>query len=206
MRLSLALASLAVIAACSQSETAPSTPASSADTDAAIAEASPGIEAQQEANTKVVRDLYAAFEKGDVPAVLGAFSSDIVWNEAEGAPYADRNPYEGANEIATGLFARLGSEWDYFNAVPSDFLPSGEDKVVAIGRYDARNKATGKEMDIPFVHIWTLNDGKITAFQQYTDTATHAAVMSADPVAEPAPAMDAEPADTPSDAPEPFEE
>ena len=178
MRLSIALASLAVIAACSQSETAPSAPASSADADGSIADASPGIEATQDANTKVVRNVYAAFAEGDVQAVLGAFSPDIVWNEAEGSPYADKNPYKGANEIATGLFARLGSEWDHFDAVPSELLPSGADKVIAIGRYNARNKATGKDMDIPFVHVWTLSDGKITAFQQYTDTATHAAVMS----------------------------
>ena len=55
-----------------------------------------------------------------------------------------------------------------------------DDKVVAIGRYTAEHGETGKSMDIPFVHVWTVKDGRITAFQQYTDTLTHTDVMQAD--------------------------
>ena len=40
----------------------------------------------------LIRNLYEAFAKGDVPAVLAAMSPDIVWNEAENYPYADGNP------------------------------------------------------------------------------------------------------------------
>ena len=44
-------------------------------------------------NVELVRAVYAAFAAGDVPAVLGAMSPEIVWHEAENFPYADRNPY-----------------------------------------------------------------------------------------------------------------
>ena len=33
-------------------------------------------------NVAVVRGIYEAFGTGNVPAVLGAMSPDIVWNEA----------------------------------------------------------------------------------------------------------------------------
>ena len=44
-------------------------------------------------------------------------------------------------------------------------------------RYDAKHKATGKKIDSQTAHLWTLKDGKITAFQQYTDTKQAAAAV-----------------------------
>jgi len=38
------------------------------------------------------------------------------------------------------------------------------------GRYKAKNKITSKEINVQFVHMWTLNDGLVTNFQQYADT------------------------------------
>jgi ketosteroid isomerase-like protein len=37
-------------------------------------------------------------------------------------------------------------------------------------RYDGKVKKTGKLVDAQAAHLWTLKDGKITAFQQYADT------------------------------------
>jgi ketosteroid isomerase-like protein len=39
-----------------------------------------------EQNVEFVKGVYAAFDRGDVPAVLGAFADDIEWFEAEGMP------------------------------------------------------------------------------------------------------------------------
>ena len=52
----------------------------------------------------VVKDLYAAFRRGDVAAVLGAFDPAIEWNEAEGFLHADRNPYVGPQAVAEGRY------------------------------------------------------------------------------------------------------
>jgi hypothetical protein len=41
----------------------------------------------------IVKGLYDALGKGDVPAVLGAFDPQIQWREAENFLYADGNPY-----------------------------------------------------------------------------------------------------------------
>ncbi|MEM5516488.1 nuclear transport factor 2 family protein [Henriciella sp. AS95] len=137
------------------------------------------VEAAEDAAsaTNLVKGVYAGFESGDIAAATSGFAEEITWNEAENSPYADKNPYVGAEAIVTGVFARLGGEWDYFNAVPSEYIAQG-DRVAVIGRYQAKHATTGKEMDIPFVHVWTVEDGAITGFQQYTDTLTHTEVMS----------------------------
>jgi ketosteroid isomerase-like protein len=121
-------------------------------------------------NVEVVRQLYAAFAKGDGPAVLARMDPGIVWNEAENFPYADHNPYVGPAAVGEGVFFRLATEWNNFQAVPSEFLDAGE-TVVVLGRYKATYISTGAQLDAQFAHVWRLRDGKITAFQQYTDTA-----------------------------------
>ncbi len=123
-----------------------------------------------QSNLQLVRNLYAAFERGDGPAVLSSMDPGIVWNEAEGFPYSDHNPYVGPAAIAEGIFFRLATEWDNFQAVPAEYFDAG-DTVVVTGRYRATYKATLALLDAQFAHIWRLRDGKVTSFQQYTDTA-----------------------------------
>lgn len=50
-------------------------------------------------NVALIRSLYDAFAKGDVATVLAAMSPEIVWNEAEGNPWADGNPYVGPEAV-----------------------------------------------------------------------------------------------------------
>ncbi len=120
-------------------------------------------------NVDLIRAIYAAFAAGDVPGVLSRMSPDIVWNEAENFPYADGNPYVGPQAVLQGVFARIGAEWDGFEAAPDELLDAG-DAVVALGRYRGTFKATGKRLDAQLAHVWRVADGKAAAFQQYTDT------------------------------------
>jgi ketosteroid isomerase-like protein len=121
-------------------------------------------------NSKTVEAFYAAMGRGDMPFVIGILDPQIVWNEAENFVYADHSPYVGLDAVLTGLFARLGGEWDGFSAVPREIVDGGE-TVVALGRYGGTYKATGVKVDAQFVHVFKFRDGKIANFQQYTDTA-----------------------------------
>jgi ketosteroid isomerase-like protein len=121
-------------------------------------------------NLETIRGLYAAFARGDVPTVLGALDAQVEWIEAENFIYADRNPYVGPQAVLDGVFMRLGAEWDGFSATAEQIVASG-DTVIALGRYRGTYKATGRPVNAQLVHVFTLKDGKIIRFQQYTDTA-----------------------------------
>jgi len=120
-------------------------------------------------NLELIRGIYAAFDAGDIPGVLGRMAPDMEWNEAENFPYADGNPYRGHDAILGGVFARLGGEWDGFAAVPDEFLDAG-DTIVALGHYRGTCKATGQTLNAQMAHVWRVKDGKAVHFQQYTDT------------------------------------
>ena len=117
----------------------------------------------------IVKGLYIAFGKGDVPAVLGAFDPQIQWRDAESFLYADGNPYVGPQAVAEGTFQRIVSDVENFGVVPENVVEAGE-TVVVEGRYHGTIKATGTPIDAQFAHNWQLQDGKVVRFQQYTDT------------------------------------
>ncbi len=121
-------------------------------------------------NVNIINNAYKAFAEGDVPAVLASMDANIIWNEAENFPYADGNPYVGPDSILKGVFTRLGSEWDYFKLVDLKLHEMSNNYVLATGRYQAKYKKNGAILDAQMAHLWELKDGKIIAFQQYTDT------------------------------------
>lgn len=118
----------------------------------------------------IVNGLYQSFAKGDIPNALAAMDAAIVWNEAESFPYADRNPYIGPEAVLNGVFARIGQEWEYWNLTDIQLHDVSDNKVLATLRYKAKHKKTGKVIDAQTAHLFTLKEGKIVAFQQFTDT------------------------------------
>jgi uncharacterized protein len=122
------------------------------------------------ANLNIIKGAYNAFATGDIPAFLGVMDPKIEWNEAENFPYADGNPYIGADAIVQGVFARIGADWEYWTITDQVYHVTQEAMVIVTARYNAKHKITGKVIRAQVTHMWTLKDGRITRFQQYADT------------------------------------
>jgi ketosteroid isomerase-like protein len=122
-------------------------------------------------NVTLLKNLYDAFGRGDIPAVLGAMNPDIHWYQAESNPYRPSGEaWVGPDTVLNNLFMRLGAEWDGFSVHPKVFHDAG-DSVIVEARYSGRYKATGNSMDTQVCHVWDVEDSKVTRFQQYVDTA-----------------------------------
>lgn len=131
------------------------------------------------AEQAVVENLYRAFAAGDGATINTLLAPELVWIEAENGPYADLNPYKGAASVFEGVFGRIGAAFEGFMVTPVTYIASG-DRVVSMGRYTGTNRATGETLDAQFVHVFTVADGKILSFQQYTDTAQWVDVVTPD--------------------------
>lgn len=128
-------------------------------------------------NVDTVRGLYESFGLGDVPSVLGKMDKGIEWNEAENFIYADRNPYVGPQAILEGVFMRLGTEWQGFSVTPEEWMDAGN-RVVVLGTYAGTHRGTSKRVRAQFAHVWSLKEGRVVRFQQYTDTKQFADVVT----------------------------
>ena len=111
-------------------------------------------------------------------AVLVDMDEAIEWQQAQGLPHG--GTYHGLAEVRENVFDPLDRDWwSAFSAVPDEFLDAG-DEVVVLGRYRGTAKETGKTLDVPFVHIWALRDGKAWRFRQFLDTAGWIEALSSD--------------------------
>lgn len=127
-----------------------------------------------EQNLEVIKGAYAAFAEGDVPAVLGVFADDIEWHEAAGMPYG--GVYRGGEAVVQNVFGPISQDVEGFALTPEEFMSAG-DTVAAVVRYTGTGKATGKPLDLPVVHVWDIQDGKVVRFRQFADTVKFAEVV-----------------------------
>jgi uncharacterized protein len=129
----------------------------------------------QMSSVEIVKRSYEAFARKDMDGVLGDMDPDIEWHQAQGLPHGGY--YRGLDEVKRNIFDPLDDEWwDEFTATPDEFLDAGE-QVVVLGRYRGTAKRTGRPLDVPFVHVWTLRGDKAVRFRQFLDTAGWVAAL-----------------------------
>ena len=65
---------------------------------------------------------------------------------------------------------RLQADRDPWNVIPDSIVAQGE-RVVAIGTYSGRNKASGKDFQARFAHVWDFSGDKLRRLEQIVDSA-----------------------------------
>lgn len=122
-----------------------------------------------ESNLRVVKDVYAAYERGDLEAVLAGFAADIVWTN----PYPPQVPlageFRGHEGIKRFVSAIKGSS-ESLVFEPREFIAQGE-QVVVLGWERVRVKPTGRIYENAWVHAWTVRSGKAISVRVFGDTA-----------------------------------
>ena len=125
---------------------------------------------------EVAKTAYAAFNSGDVEAILPLMSPTIEWTETAGYKYGGR--FHGPHEVLRSVFAKVPEVYASFS-VEIDRLIDAGDVIVMQGRYAAAGKATGKAARAAVAHVIQVADGKIVRFDQYVDSATLNAIIGA---------------------------
>jgi ketosteroid isomerase-like protein len=127
-------------------------------------------------NKERISAMYAAFGRGDIPAVLQTFSEDVDFDYTYPAteplvPWLKRR--RGRREVAQ-FFEALGA-LEFHKFVPKTILEGPEGLVVALIDLEATVKATGRRIrEEDEVHIFRLDDrGQVVRFRHCVDTAQH---------------------------------
>ncbi|HMS81041.1 MAG TPA: nuclear transport factor 2 family protein [Burkholderiaceae bacterium] len=126
---------------------------------------------------ETVQQIYAAFARGDIPAIVELLDDDVQWEtwEANAAQAADV-PWLRAG---TGKAAA----WRFFEEIArfrfDDFrvlgLMASDTQVAAEAVVDAVVPG-GKRLRDEELHLWNVNAaGKVVRFRHYADTAKHIA-------------------------------
>ncbi|HJV86255.1 MAG TPA: nuclear transport factor 2 family protein [Noviherbaspirillum sp.] len=122
-----------------------------------------------EQNKALVSRGYQLFQSGNIDDLLQLFADDIEWTgmEVENVPFS--RDYHGRQDVGQ-FFAELNQAQEAQRFEPQDMIAEG-DKVVVRGYAQWNVRSTGKTYSYPWVHCFTLRDGKVARFEQYFDTA-----------------------------------
>ena len=123
---------------------------------------------------EIVKAHYDANDHRDIEGMLADIGPETEWIEMAGFPCA--GTFHGRDAIVKNVFMALGAMFDDYTFTLDRLLDAGHD-VVAIGDYTARHKKTGKSLNARVVHVWTVKDGKVRRFEQFTDTLLVAEAM-----------------------------
>jgi ketosteroid isomerase-like protein len=111
-----------------------------------------------------VRQLYEA--RGNPDIVKTVLAPDVRWEVVEGFP--DSGVYQGLNGVSE-FFTRLFRDFEDWHTEPAEIFEA-DDRVIGLGFYSARAKATGRTFKARFTHVWTMRGGVIVRLQQCADT------------------------------------
>ncbi len=121
-------------------------------------------------NVDTLKEGYEAFGRGDLDGATANFSDDIRWENPEAPQVPNHGVTEGKDAVKQ-LFMDLFNHWESFSLTPDEFIDGG-DTVVVLSHAEAKAKETGKDVKLPFVHIWRFDGGgKATEVQALSDTA-----------------------------------
>jgi hypothetical protein len=118
-------------------------------------------------------DAYAAFGRGDIPAVLDTLADDIEWVVPGPSDIPTAGTYKG-KQAAGAWFGVLHENLEFQVFEPREYIAQG-DKVVSLIYAEATTRRNGGKIAIHEAHVWVFRDGKVTSIQFYQDTAAIAA-------------------------------
>jgi hypothetical protein len=120
-------------------------------------------------NKRIVMEGYRLFQNGDIPGMLAYAHDDAAWisPDSEAVPFA--GSFHGKAEVAR-FFSELGAAVQPTRFVVKDVIAEN-DKVVVLGDATWVVKSTGRSYGSPWVHVFTMRDGKFTRCEALYDTA-----------------------------------
>ena len=115
----------------------------------------------------IVRQGYDAFARGDINGLLALLDDAVQWTTPGPSDLSIAGRRTGKQAVAQ-FFEQLATTLDVEGFRPKEFISQGN-RVIVIGEDKSRVKATGKVIPSNWVHAFTVQNGKITTFDEYND-------------------------------------
>jgi uncharacterized protein len=120
-------------------------------------------------NVGIVQQAYRHFKDGNLPEVLNLCDENVEWElpAMEGIPFSGKR--RGRDQVEQ-FFTQLADAQEVLQFEPREFIAQG-DKVVTLGHYAWSVRETDRNYESDWVHVFTVRNGKVAQFKEYTDTA-----------------------------------
>ena len=127
------------------------------------------------ANIAVVKQIFDAFGAGDITGIVALQTEDTVWDHS-GPPGNPLNRVFNGHDGVREFFKILGEVEEPLEFEPKEFFGSG-DRVVSLGSFRWKAKATGKEWASDWAMAFTFRDGLVTHWRPIFDMTAEASAL-----------------------------
>jgi ketosteroid isomerase-like protein len=131
-------------------------------------------------NEQTVKDVYAAFQRGDVAAIVALVADDVDWRNDRVA--SSECPWNGDFSGRAKLpgFFKAVAEHLNISVFDVESIAASGSSVAAYLRIQSTVAKNGRPIKNDSVHFWTFNDrGQITRYRHFNDTAAELAAWRA---------------------------
>lgn len=118
-------------------------------------------------NAHAVREVYAAYNRGDVRAALAILAPDVDWRVAPGIP-GERAVYAG-REAVVEFFHLIDEAFESHHLDLESVTDVGE-HVAVVGRHRWVPRGGGAPVETRFIHTWSFRDGRAVAMHELVDS------------------------------------
>jgi ketosteroid isomerase-like protein len=116
-------------------------------------------------NVEIVRNAFAAFDRGDIDAVLRLCDEEILITQPPELPgvSGQQRGHRGVLEA----FAIWPEQWDDYRVEVLRITAAPADKVIATTRTRGRGRQSGIELDMDFSFVFTIRDARISEWRLF---------------------------------------
>lgn len=125
----------------------------------------------------VVRRIFSSHEDHDTLAFRDWVDPDVHWLTAEGHPLGRPGGWSGIEAVVEQVVNPVNDDFENYRTDVHEMVELEDERVLVRGRYRARYRKTGRDLDADMCSIYTVAKGKVIKFEQYTDTAQFCHVM-----------------------------
>lgn len=123
---------------------------------------------QEQQNTQLIKDFYAAFTRGDIATVISYMAPQVDWELAAVPGISFSGKRKGREQVAEVL--RMADEKRAVSVFsPREFIAQGK-RVLVLGHSLWTVRDSGREFESDWVHVFTVEDGQVAAFREFLDS------------------------------------
>jgi ketosteroid isomerase-like protein len=117
-----------------------------------------------EENVELVRSAFDAWNSGDMEGVIERCDPEVEFHplraQLEGAPYRGA---EGMRQFARDML----EEWEFLRVLTDELRDCGE-RVLVLGHFDAKGRASGMDLRFPVGWVARVREGRIRELRTYS--------------------------------------
>ena len=121
----------------------------------------------EQQNVETVKEMYAAFGRGDIDAIVAKCTNDVEWI-THLDPIVPWSGDHSGKDFVPAFFGAIFGSVDVTAFEPQEFVAQG-DTVISIGSFSCHARANDKDATSRWIFIWKFRDGMVSSYEQFHD-------------------------------------